>query len=142
MSQRYRDRAGGRAAQNVLLIGLVALVLAPTLLGRVGYMAIEEVVAARIFPLHQHGVPGEAEYIRTFGAPAPFIHLHCHPDSEPPRAETPTQLALGGLLFGPLRCGSDASLPPAPLAVLAVVEHPTGTYVERVHAPPVPPPQA
>ncbi len=93
---------------------MAALTLAPTFFGRVGYLQIERALAARIQPLHQHGVPGEAEYIRRFGMAAPFVHGHCHADEMSSDAETPVQLALSSLLFGSVDQPGESLRPWAP----------------------------
>lgn len=134
-------RSGAGHLQRAVLLGLVALTLAPSLLGRAGFMAVEQAVAARIIPLHQHGIPGEAAYIRHLGVPAPFVHPHCHAPIDAARSQTPAQLAMGGLLFGPALCGTASSLPPAPAAAFAMPEA-TGQAVDHGNPrPTTPPPQ-
>ena len=110
-------------AQAFALMLLVGLTLAPTLLGRAGFQIVERGVAARIFPLHQHGVAGEAEYIRRHRAPAPFVHHHCHgtPDGAEQQT-TPAEFAAGALLFSPVLCETEALLPAAP-AVTRLLGH-------------------
>jgi len=127
--------------QAVLLVVLALVVLAPTLFGRAGFMLIDPALAERIFPLHQHGVPGEAEYIRAFGVAAPFIHPHCHRPPAQQDEHTPTEFGMAALVFGPLLCGEAILLPAAPVAAL-----PSGAVADvRPNAarvlPVVPPPQ-
>src|SRR5215207_7391301 len=96
------------------LITLVMLTFAPSLMGRAGFQLLEDTVAQRIFPLHRHGVAGEAEYIAHYGQPAPFVHPHCHRPPDGPVQHTPAEFAVSGILLGPSLCGSGAILPGAP----------------------------
>jgi len=124
------------------MAGLLVLVaLTPSLMGRAGFQALEQAMAARIFVLHQHGVPGEAEYIHAHGAPAPFVHPHCHAPVGPRGSETPAQLAMGGLLFGPVLCGEAASLPVPPRPAVWAKESIPPPHEARSMQPPTPPPQ-
>ncbi|MGH2586276.1 MAG: hypothetical protein ACRDJE_15285 [Dehalococcoidia bacterium] len=141
MTARYARTDALIYGQRILLLLMVALTLAPSLLGRAGFQEIEKAVAARIFPLHQHGVPGEAEYIRRFGQPAPFVHPHCHPEPDQPPSDTPSQLALGGLLFGPLLCGDDLAPLAQPSAAFGVDLVRTLPPTETILTPLTPPPQ-
>jgi len=140
MTARYARTDALIHGQRILLLLMVALTLAPSLLGRAGFQEIEKAVAARIFPLHQHGVAGEADYIRRFGQPAPFVHPHCHPEPDQPRSDTPSQLALGGLLFGSLLCSDDAVPLSQPSAVfgaeLVRTLRPAGTILTPLTPPP------
>lgn len=95
---------------------MTVLTLAPSLVGRAGFQMVEQGAAARMLRLHQHGVPGEAEYIRHFRAPAPFVHNHCHRPATDAEQQTPAQLAAGALLFSPVLCGDQLALPITPAA--------------------------
>lgn len=125
-----------------MLVLLIGLTLAPTLMGRAGFLMVERGVAARIFALHQHGVPGEAEYISHHGAPAPFVHPHCHRDPGAGPDTTPAELAAGALLFGPLLCGAGATLPPGPVDGIARTHDGETAPAAADRAPETPPPQA
>jgi hypothetical protein len=128
--------------QTIVAMLLVVLTLAPSIMGRAGFQLIEDAVAARIFPLHRHGVPGEDAYIRTFGQPAPFVHPHCHRAPANPDEHTPAELAVAGMVTGPALCGSTDTAPLTPSASLIVGEphgvRPAGHSLR----PPLLPPQA
>jgi hypothetical protein len=127
-----------RVAVSLLL---VAAVLAPSLLGRAGFQAIERAVAARIFPLHQHGVTGEAAFIRAYGLPAPFVHPHCHGPTGHTGPESPAEMAAGGLLFGPVLCGSAAAPAAPPVPGLPATDAPSSSAGGLDPRPPLQPPR-
>ena len=128
--------------QSLVLLFLVALTLAPSLLGRAGFQLLEDAVAASIFPLHQHGVPGEAEYIAAHGEPAPFVHAHCHAlPEDSPAQRTPAELSVAGALLAPFHCAAAMTLPPAPSGLVLAPPSPVLRPQGRVLRPVSPPPQ-
>lgn len=111
--------------QTVAAVLLVVLMFAPSIMGRAGFQLIEDTVAARIFPLHRHGVAGEGDYIRIHGQPAPFVHPHCHRAPANPDDGTPAELAVAGMVLGPVLCGSTD---------IGLVEPPGGVAVRETRA--------
>jgi hypothetical protein len=138
---RARRGAQGGALQTATALLLIAVTLAPSLLGRAGFQQIEAALAARIFVLHQHGVPGEAEYIREFGLPAPFVHPHCHAPTGPRSPNAPGAFDLGSLLFGSVVCGTVLLVPLPPAAVQALVGTASGASGHAEPRPLTPPPR-
>lgn len=128
--------------QTIAAMLLVVLTLAPSIMGRAGFQLIEDTVAARIFPLHRHGVPGEDAYIRTYGGPAPFVHPHCHRAPATPDDHTPAELAVAGMVLGPVLCASADIQPVNPTAALSVRDSRTSRQTGRSVRPPLLPPQA
>lgn len=110
--------------------------------GHSGVQVIDGAAAARIAELHLHGVAGEAEYVRTYHAPAPFVHDHCH--GPLPTAENqpnPDRVLAASALAGSMHCATLKQMP-APVASspspASHVRHlPPGLSVR----PAVPPPQ-
>lgn len=120
MTRPLRTHALPPLLIRATLLALVALLLTPPLLGRAGHQLVEEAMAARIFPVHLHGVAGEAEYIARYGTWQGLIHDHCH-DTEA-RADqqyTPAQISAAAIVIGPALCG-DVAVVPAPDAPLLV----------------------
>ena len=138
-TRRYRPAVG--PGQSCVLLALVVLTVAPSIMGRAGFQLIEDAVAARIFALHRHGVPGEAEYIAAHGAPAPFVHPHCHRAPDAPVEHTPGEMAVAGMLLGPFLCGAGAALPAPLLFSLRQAAAPTLALQGRDVRPTTPPPQ-
>jgi hypothetical protein len=142
MTLRRARAAGTPLPIQAALLVLVMLTLAPSVLGRAGFQLLEDTVAQRIYPLHRHGVPGEAEYIAAHGAPAPFVHPHCHPPATSREGHTPAEFAVAGIVVGPMLCTDNAALPPAPPPSLAHIETAPLRPDGLTHAPAPPPPQA
>lgn len=126
----------------MVLLLLAAALLWSSFSGRSGVQVLSEAAAARIFALHQHGLPGEAEYVATHGVSAPFVPRHCHtplstPDAQPGPYEVQAAASLGS---GALCAGGGAT--PAAPAVLPSRAPREGVIPEgRALAPPVRPPR-
>ena len=65
------------ALSHLCSAALALLLLVVVATGHAGVQVLDQATAARLALLHLHGVPGEAEYVRAFAAPAPFVHPHC-----------------------------------------------------------------
>jgi len=103
--------AASRLCSAVLAVALLAVVAT----GHAGVQVLDQAAAARLAVLHTHGVPGEAEYVRAFGVPAPFVHAHCHApvvaaDVQP----GPFEVLSAGALAGAVLCVPAISAPVAP----------------------------
>lgn len=124
------------------LLALVALVLAPPMLGRAGYQLVEEAMAARIFPVHLHGVAGETDYIARYGTWQGFVHDHCH-DTEARAGQqyTPAQMSAAAVVIGPALCGDVASLPLPVAPVLVVAASHADPPAAQSPTPDTPPPE-
>ena len=94
------------ALYRLTLTALAAALLLAAVSGRSGVQVVDAAVAARMFALHLHSVPGEAEYVREHGGPAPFVHAHCHdsrvqPVPQPGPDEAAAAASLAGALIDP-----------------------------------------
>lgn len=126
-------------AARVLMVVLAIGILHTSFTGRAGVQVLDHVTAARIAPLHLHGVAGEAAYVHEYHAPAPFVAPHCHADptvaGNPPGPESAAAALAGSVL-----CAAANFQPVAASAALslhaAVVTAPAGLSMR----PPVPPP--
>ena len=127
--------------QTLVLLLLAAATLAPSLLGRAGFQILEDAVAAQIFALHRHGVPGEVEYIAEHGEPAPFVHAHCHRSQEAPQERTPAELSVAATLLAPYYCALSSSLPAAPAGRALPAAPPSPRPLGFSARPLLPPPQ-
>jgi hypothetical protein len=100
---------------------LCSIVLAAALLtmiatGHAGVQVLDQATAARLSLLHLHGVPGESDYVRTFGAPAPFVHPHCHrPAASAADQPGPFEIVSAGSLAGAALCAPVIAAPVAPV---------------------------
>jgi hypothetical protein len=105
----------GSVVYRVALLLLAAALLLTAFTGRAGVQVIDGAMAARLFAFHLHGVPGEREYVDTYGEPAPFVHRHCHapPDRPAPQAG-PFELLAAATLAGALWCSEPANSPALP----------------------------
>jgi len=115
-------------AYRVALLLLVAALLVTAFTGRAGVQVLDGAMAARLFAFHLHGVPGEREYVDTYGVPAPFVHRHCHapPDQPAPQAG-PFEVLAAAALAGALWCAEPTTQP-----VLPDTAHPHTLPAERI----------
>jgi hypothetical protein len=126
-----------RAAAVLLAVALLGTGFA----GRAGVQVLDGAIVARLLPLHLHGVPGEAEYVRTFGVPAPFVHPHCH---DAPAGATPgpgpDEVQAAAALAGAVWCAAAAPAAPAAPAALPLADGPflvlTGISLSPLIRPP------
>jgi len=94
---------------------LVATLLLVGFSGHAGVQVLDQDVAARIARLHLHGVSGEAAYVHSHAAPAPFVMPHCHaPIESTPSQPSPDQVQAATTLAGAMLCGSVAPVPAPP----------------------------
>lgn len=106
--------------QRLLLAALAATLLLVGFTGDAGVQVLEQDLAVRLARLHLHGVAGEAEYVREYAAPAPFIHPHCHgPAPELAAQPSPDEVQAAGALAGLTICTAVMSLPLPPLPAIA-----------------------
>jgi hypothetical protein len=125
------------------LLSLFAVaLLAVGFTGNAGVQVLDGAAATRIAALHLHGVAGEAEYVRSYGAPAPFVHDHCHkPLPSAGNQPNPDQVLAASALAGSMDCvtldGMPALSASAPVASAQVRTLPPGLEIR----PAVPPPQ-
>lgn len=129
-------------ARRVTLVMLAAAFLLTGFVGRAGVQVVDGAMAARLFALHLHGVPGEAEFVQSFGMPAPFVHPHCHDavqqQTPPP---SPDEVQAASTLAGSFDCTMTLLfLPPLP-ALVALAIDATVTPDGLILAPSSPPPQ-
>jgi len=129
--------------QHMALIALVAALLVTGCTGHAGVQVVDRALAERIFALHLHGVPGEREYVETYGRPAPFVPPHCHrvlPDS---RSQSgPDQVNAAASLAGAVVCGAwTARTVVPPSTAVALDRHPAIPLGVNLR-PSVPPPEA
>ena len=125
------------------LLSLFAVaLLAVGFTGNAGVQVLDGVAANRIAALHLHGVAGEAEYVRTYGAPAPFIHDHCHkPLPSAGSQPSPDQVLAASALAGSVDCVTlDWMAAPTAVAPVASAQARTLTAGLDIR-PSVPPPQ-
>jgi hypothetical protein len=123
--------------QGLVLAALVFALLTSAFTGNAGVQVLDSALTARLFALHQHGVPGESEYIHQHSAPAPFVHTHCHAAVNQPDPPAPAEVQAAASLSGALLCAdvsavitTPASLPHIPDGVAlspssAMVDVPT-----------------
>ncbi len=64
--------------RRLVLVALAVALLLPSMTGRAGVQVVDAATVAHLLALHLHGLPGEADYVSQYGAPAPFVHAHCH----------------------------------------------------------------
>ena len=103
--------AASHLCSAVLALALVALVAS----GRAGVQVLDQAAAARLAVLHLHGVPGEAQYVRSSGVPAPFVHAHCHgPVVSADEQPGPSEVLSAGSLAGAALCAAAIAAPVAP----------------------------
>jgi hypothetical protein len=127
---------------RVIMAGVAVMLLTVGFTGRAGVQVLDGATAARLASLHLHGVPGEAEYVRTHGVPAPFVHPHCHkPPSSVEHQPSPDQVLAASALAGSMHC---ATLDWSPVTADATLlqgtqsaQFPSGLPIR----PAVPPPQ-
>src|SRR5215203_5250291 len=87
--------------ERLFLTMLVATLLLVGFTGHAGVQVLDQDVAARIARLHLHGVSGEAAYVHSHTAPAPFVTPHCHAPVEPtPSQPSPDQVQAASTLAG------------------------------------------
>jgi hypothetical protein len=140
--------AAHRSPMLVLALERLTLgVLALTLLlmgftGHLGVQVLDNATAARIFALHLHGVPGEAEYVHTHGAPAPFVAPHCHEPLPSATGEPSPDEVQAAALAGATLCTVWSALPISPAPGLRLDMDGGLTPDALSLLPLVPPPQA
>jgi hypothetical protein len=118
----------GSVAYRAALLLLAAALLVTAFTGRAGVQVIDGAMAARLFAFHLHGVPGEREYVDTYGEPAPFVHRHCHapPEQSAPQAG-PFEVLAAAALAGAVWCSDPVAQP-----VLPDTAHPHTLPAEHV----------
>src|SRR5829696_352103 len=90
--------------QQLVRAALAVALLMSAFTGNAGVQVLDSALTARLFALHQHGVPGEAEYIHQHGAPAPFVHTHCHATANQSESPAPAEVQAAASLSGALLC--------------------------------------
>lgn len=130
------------ALQRAALASLAVLLLMCGFTGRAGVQVVDHATAARIFALHLHGIPGEAQYVETYGLPSPLVHPHCHAPARVPVAQPgPDEVQAAASLAGAVHCDLAAPMLTTPsltaAARPALPALPAGVSLQ----PPVPPPQ-
>ncbi len=129
--------------QQLTLVLLAAALLWTSFAGRAGMQVLSEATAARLFSLHQHGVPGERAYVATHGRPAPFVPGHCHaPLSTPDAQPGPDRVMAASALSGSVLCAAGAvAVAATPAAVLTAPPAKTLAPEGRTLLPPILPPR-
>lgn len=141
MTARWTPPATVNPLQAAALLALVVLTFAPTMLGRAGFQLIEDHVARSVLAVHQHGVAGEAAYIHEHGTWEGYVSPHCHRDPSASLDHTPAELAVAGLILGPVLCGAAATLPASPDALAICLPEPAVAPFAFESPPLAPPPQ-
>jgi hypothetical protein len=102
---------------RLVLAALTFALLTSAFTGNAGVQVLDSALTARLFALHQHGVPGEAEYIHQHSAPAPFVHTHCHAATNQPDSPAPAEVQAAASLSGAMLCADASTVvaTPAPL---------------------------
>jgi hypothetical protein len=128
--------------QRIALAGLAIALLLTGFAGRAGVQVVDGAIAARMFALHLHGVPGEAEFVQATGTPAPFVHAHCHAPLSPsvPQPD-PDVVQAASTLAGSAVCTASAFAPVTPLAVWDSDVSSAPTLQSRFLAPALEPPR-
>ena len=120
---------------------LATHLLALSITGHAGVQSLDRALAALLFPLHLHGVVGEAAYVDAVHGPAPFVSGHCHaaPDLPPPSSDASlvvaVTLAVGGT------CKTHAQPLPVLGGKVLVVQRVATPLVSHSLIPDAPPPR-
>ena len=127
---------------------LALLLLATALLtsgfgGHAGVQLLDGAMLAKLYPVHRHGVPGEAAYIAAHGTWEGYVHSHCHRQAaDAGQQPGPDEVQAAASLAGAVTCAEFTSPLPAPPTA-----RPAGPDVADVAAsdvpllPPTPPPR-
>lgn len=127
---------------HVVLAMLAFALLMTGITGHAGVQVLDRAAAARLFPLHRHGVPGEAAWIAAHGTWEGFVGPHCHADyTQPAPQPGPDDVQAATSLAGSLWCATAMTVlsppPLAPVAAAAIAAAPADTLV----LPPLRPPR-
>lgn len=69
---------GPQVVQHALLLWLAVGLLVTSFTGNAGVQLVDRALAERLYLVHRHGVPGEAEYVALHGTWEGYVHNHCH----------------------------------------------------------------
>lgn len=124
------------------LVVVAIMLLFTGFTGRAGVQVVDSAVAMRLFALHLHGVPGEEQYVQATGAPAPFVHPHCHAPLVTHQQPDASQVLAASTLAGTAICTSAVAPVAAPAAVSLVADAPADAPLGWNPATQAPPPKS
>jgi len=114
VTMRRAVKAEASPAHRGVLALLAAALLLTSFTGHAGVQVLDRDFAARLFPYHLHGVPGEREYVERYHEPAPFVPGHCHsPLVDPAQQPGPDEVQAAASLAGVSICTDWTALPAA-----------------------------
>jgi len=127
------------------VLGLfVAALLLTSFSGHAGVQVLDGALLAKLYHVHQHGVPGERAYIATHGTWEGFVHPHCHRQHQDGRDSQPgpDHVQAAASLASAALCASWQTTPLVPVAAIIVSVPSPAPGAVALPRPLLPPPQA